>query len=317
MAIDLDTNAGKNPNPGQADPGQQGKPGAGQPPAGTTQPAASQVQGDIQTLEGGAKLEKASDGTLRLTVTPDDPHSAVYTGKDINEVLANLAKGKSEADRKVSELYSQIDGAGDDDDDVDIAVPDEQKLRLDLAGRNGIDPKFLSFTEEQWNEYERDHSAAGTWNLMQKTEAIKQAAHQQVAQAQDAVELVSINENVIDEETVEVNELLKEYNVDPKEFAPTYTKIIGQVVENDKNYKGGVLRPGVITRMVSVAMREHVTKSDRERLEREIAEKNRQLKDAGAGGGSGAGFSQGTQKHKSSEDAASYILTHLGEFQKG
>ncbi len=315
MTIDLErVNAGNNPNPGQAAPGQPGAPGAGTPPAGPTPPAEGQVQGEVRTLDGGAQLAKMADGSFRLTLVPDDPDSSTYVGKTEEEVWANLAKGKAETDRTLAELRGR--GEEEEDEDVDIAVPDEQKLRLDLAARNGIDPKFLGFTEEQWNEYERDHSAAGTWNIMQKVEAIKQAAHQQVARVQDQHELLELNSNMVDEETESVVAMLSDYGIDPDAFEATYRQVIKQVTSDDRSYKGGVLRPGIITAKAAAAMRTQITKSDKERLEREIAEKNRQLREAGAGGSSAGAFNQGAPHHASSEDAMNYILTHPGEFNR-
>lgn len=307
MAIEYDKNASGDPNAGQNGSEQQSNSGADQNAAGTTQKQDGQVQGEVQTLEGGAQLTKLQDGTYRLVLTPDDPNSSIYTGKDKDEVFINLAKGKAEADKMLADYRSEPD---DDDDDSDVVVPDEQRLRLDLAGRNGVDPKFLNFTDEQWDEYERDHSAARTAGLIQKVEAIKQAAHQQVAQAQNQNELVEINGSVIDEETEQVEQMLKDYGIEAASFERTYRQVIREVTEDDKSYKNGVLKPGVITYKAAKAMREQITKSDRQRLEQEIAEKNRLLRQNGGGGNSSAGFSQGVVPHKSSEDVVEYLKAH-------
>lgn len=302
------------PTTGQPAVVQPAATGADKTSAETTQQSASQVQGDVQTLDGGATLAKMTDGTFRLELSPNDPDSTVYTGKSEMEVLAQLAKGKAESDRAINDLKSRQSEMEDEDVD-DVAIPDERKLQLDFAGRNGVDPQFLTFSDEQWDDYAREHPAIAN-KMMNRVDQIKQAAHNEVAKAQTEAEAISINGTLIDEEVAVIEESLQEQGLDPSKYVGIMTDVEKKVLADVKNYKGGVLRPAVITNAFYKAIRTDITKTEREKIEKEIAEKTRLLRDAGNGGSSAASFSQGTVKHKSTEDAADYLKAHYAEMTK-
>jgi len=213
----------------------------------TEQPSSQPTYEEI--LEG---LERDEDGRFVFRVSDH----TVYKGSSLKELLENARKGFAEKDKTIIELktktaQNRVREAPKATEGTTIEPPSYEDTLNEVVRELNIDPRMLTWTKEQWREYELENGAVFAAKEFNRVELAQQLARQRL----DEKNIAYINNLTLEEETEEVRQLLKEFGVDPSEF--DYEKVL-DVVWNDETAwkKNGVRKNGVIVRTAAKVIRD-------------------------------------------------------------
>jgi len=273
MAIELEASAPAS----QAAAAEQPAPGAD----GTTQKPDEQetvastekepqgTETQTETVEFDVKnISKNTEGEFVWVVDPDDPHSSVYKGKDMNELLSNIGKGAKEKDAFIRKLRSEQVKAPDDyreqtqehrAEALDVDFPDAGEILGDTVEQMGIPAETLTWSDQKWDEYETEHGRRATARLEEQVKIAKRVADEQYAREN----VHAINTLNVREETLAVQQIVADADVewgdvDPREW---YLGLIKQVDSEKSNFMpNGVRRSGRITAAAAKELRKLVSK---------------------------------------------------------
>jgi len=220
------------------------------------------------TLEG---VEQDAAGNFILKIDPDDPESSVYKGATMDELLANWRKGTVEKDKTIRQLKvkqaTRVPPPEGQGEEIEVQFPDTNEVYRDIFRKMGVDIAMLGWTKEQWQEHEISDGAVNTFDLKQ---SMREAQHQADAQI-TRMNADAINDQMLNEETSEVEALIQETGIDPDNF--DYEKVL-DAIYNDPKYwqKNGIRRTGCIVRESAREIIRLQRESLKESVNQEIAE---------------------------------------------
>lgn len=234
---------------------EQGGTEKSQPGAGET---GSESEAAVEELNL-ENIEKTEEGyTLKVG-------SSVYKGKTINETVNNALKGIAEKDTFISQLradkvtrvpdkYSDPKNLKGQPGEATSApeLPVEgtvyqEEIRRAMREFAGLDPKMLSWTEDQWDEY-ASQDGMREFRVSERRQQVREvlkAAAKATQTRMDEASTVVINADVIQTETKKVKALLENSGLSEKaldEF--DYEAILDRAMQ--KRGKSGVLESGAI-----------------------------------------------------------------------
>jgi hypothetical protein len=257
--------------------------------------------GDEEESESGLDLEniqRGEDGSLTLVVNPDDPRSTVYKGKNITELMSNVAKGLKEKDTYINRLKANrveeeaskfrnkatqevIESANT------AAFPEYGEIVADVMSKQGrqlgVTTEMLGWTDAQWQAYEAENGAHAVMRKSNAVERLNELIESKYAE----VNVVKINNDIIADETKAVRELLVEEGIDPDEDGFDFYGLLEKVTGNKDNLKKtGLLKTGSIVaaaaREISKIAKSKAVKTVRKTTDEEQAKSREQRKRAGS-----------------------------------
>lgn len=264
-------------------------------------------------------LSQDEDGNLTLQVDPNDESFGVFKGKDLNELIQNVLKGKRDAEVYIRQLKaSGLDTKSfrgkskvGEDDVPDVKFPSYEELLSDQIRRSRIPEEIFSWNKEKWREFEQENGAVETMELRQQMKEVTRAA--EIRYAEDNVR--ALNDLSLEEETRTVHDLLVDSGVDTSKF--DYEKVLEQVYSDPKNFnRNGVLKHGKIVaataREINSLTKTKVQTETKKSVETKIAENLAKKRGVSSEGASKAPFkSPNSAPPRSTQDAMNEILREL------
>lgn len=222
-----------------------------------------------EAVEDG--LEKDEDGFYVLQADPEDPKSTVYKAKTLKGLQEAIAKGLKEKDKYIRELKANKVTSKSEERDFENVSPNQKKILTEVFADYGLDPKMLSWKEDQWRDYESEKGAAIAARMMNKIEAAQLAAQERY----DAENVDYLNDTALDEETEQVRELLKDSDIDPDDFdfQDVLAKIHADKTDSKFFYKNGLRKNGVIVKEAAKAIRLLGVSRSEKKIKREVEAK--------------------------------------------
>jgi hypothetical protein len=225
------------------------------------------------------EVEMLPNGKLVWKVDPTDPSTTVYIADDLNGLFKEISKGTKAKDDYIKELTAKnsikpdaAKGKSAPEHDATVGMPDKNAILVDTAKKYGVDVAMLSWTNDDWKQYEADNSSVASNRLYRTIESVVNEAQA----AYDSQTAQFINDRTLDEETDSVQMLVKKYDLAEKFTSADYDKILDAVYADPENFsKRGVRKTGVIVRKVVEALDEirasAIKKETRQEVETESA----------------------------------------------
>lgn len=203
-------------------------------------------------------VERDTDGNFVLRV---NDHTA-YKGSTLKELFENAKNGYAAKDDYILKLKTtavkEPERKPETKEDV-LLPPSSQKVLQDVVQELGVQPEMLNWTKEDWRLYENEHGGVIAADAYQSVKAAKNLAQTRL----DEQNIDFINKQTLEDETAEVRQLLKEFEVNPEDF--DYRKVLETVYADDNAWKNnGVRKNGVIVRAAAKAIRD-IAKSKMEK----------------------------------------------------
>jgi hypothetical protein len=263
--------------------------------ASTGQPEESNLDKNIpdETKESGnverteseqfiiERITKRDDGTLEFRADPSDPKSSVYIGKDINEVLENIAKGIVEKDNRIrmkiaEEKIKVPQRTEPETEDILLDLPDRESLIVEEFKKRGLDPKMVNWSDSDWDEYQIEHDLRDRHIIQlqaKRDEALKNAESRYISESVDYVNAQRINSA-----TQNIREIAVSTDIDPDEYGKIYIDVLNKVYDNPKfKDETGILKDGVIEKEFFKAViekqRGKMSSAARTKIQEKIAQK--------------------------------------------
>lgn len=271
---------------------------------------------DLPNIPG---LSREADGTLVLLVDPDDATKGVFKGKDTNELLQNVRKGKVDAENYIRELKAKKTGDSllsrktAEEVDIDVQMPEYERILEDVVKRSGIDPQMLMWDKAKWREFEQENGAVETIEVKMAVNKAKQIADATYAEQSTA----AINDMSLREETLTVAEMLEKSGLSADDI--DYEKIVDTVDNDKKNFnKSGIRRNGRIVAAVheeiSRILDAKKTVTIKKDVETKVAEglnRKKAVGSTGAGSGAKLPLKPTSKAPASTSDAVREILAEM------
>lgn len=255
-------------------------------------------------LEG---VEQDADGNFILKIEPDNPESSVYKGATMSELLDNWRKGDVEKDRTIRQLKvkqaTRVPPPEGQGEEIEVQFPDTNEVYQDTFRKMNVDIAMLGWTKEQWQEHEISDGAVNTIELKQSMrEAQRQADAQITRMNADA-----INDQMLNEETSEVEALIAETGIDSEVF--DYEKVLDTVYHDAKFWqKNGIRRTGCIVREAAREIFRLQKESLKETVNEEIAQGKIAKAKAPGSGAAGVRLTQRPHTPADTHEAATLAL---------
>jgi len=182
---------------------------------------------------------------------------SIYFGNTKKEVLSNVLKGKIEQDSyikklKVSEKIKVPEKHADDVEPV-VEMPNEREIYSkhleSLAKQQSIDVKMFGWSRDQWNQYQEDNGLRD-WEIgriVERVERTVQRANELTDKDVATANVAYINNQVLEEETNSVREMLAESGIPESEWGKSFDYDAILSVATKKTGKNGVILSGAIT----------------------------------------------------------------------
>lgn len=275
-------------------------------------------------------VSQSEDGSLVWTLDPNDPDSTVYKGKSLRELMANIAKGKLEADRTIRETqlrektYSaskKYKGAGanadrapdtqSEADDLEVEWPNQEKIYTDSFKKFGVDEDLNSWTKAKWKEYEDENGGLAAMELKQQFNRAKEAAQGEIASGNAA----ALNDIILNEETNEVIRLVSEEKIDPGKF--DFDAVLRRVYSDKESYtRQGTLRQGRITAEAARALSKLKRSSIEQSVNEEVAKGVKAKESIPGSAKTAAAFQTASKVPKTTAEAMRMALEEFRSQQK-
>lgn len=272
-------------------PGSQ-KPPETTPPTTETKPeetSATPPTPEEEAAEFDVKNVKKEGDKLVWRVDPEDPKSSVYTGKDFDELLSNVAAGikakdsyirQNKATKIVADKTAFDPSKTKEEHFPELAEIEEEVVKA--YAKHGITPEMFRWGKKEWREYEIDNGALDALRMSQQIDRANQEIQTRYAQ----VNLAQINKSILDDETEAVQEMVEELGIDPEEDGFDFLEVLNRVWADDKNKRnGGILKNGRIVREAEKELRKIATEKlksqTRRQTDEEVAKANLEKEKAG------------------------------------
>jgi len=163
---------------------------------------------------------------------------SVYKGRGetlqekVDSLLSNIKNGVTEKDRIIGENKSKLQQPKkreSENEEPQRQFPEYKQILTEMAKKHGIDPKMLTWGKEQWRDYEDREGVGEAVELRQTMKQIKQVAQREY----DRVNIQSINDAILEQETKQVEKLLKDYDISPADF--DYEAVVDRVYQDKQN----------------------------------------------------------------------------------
>lgn len=198
---------------------------------------------EAEVVEDGLDLDpdfiKRTDEGFTFS-DPNNPEGTVYKGKDLKELLQNIAHGNTEKDKYINQLKSaktaednKADEAVEEEvveEDEAVEFPDENKIIAETAKRHGFDLEILTWSDEKWHEVELESGGRYVRKLEDQMKQVHEEANIRLAQGNT----VALNELNLTQETKTVRRLLEDAGIDKKTFP--YKQILERVHKSKDNF---------------------------------------------------------------------------------
>lgn len=194
---------------------------------------------------------KKEDGTVLSTET-------IYKAKTEEELMQALMKGVIEKDATIKRLSEEkpkksplrgLTARNPEEVDSALTPPNLEEIRTEVAqellAKTGLDPKFLKFTDADWDEFERENTS---WRTNEARTKVKEfvsnftsevSTRYNVATAQTATSVILANESD------QIESLLGDYNISVTD--EEYAEFVDEILDDEKNFDAsGTLKSGVV-----------------------------------------------------------------------
>ena len=146
-------------------------------------------------------------------------------GKDINEVLENIAKGIVEKDNRIrmkiaEEKIKVPQRTEPETEDILLDLPDRESLIVEEFKKRGLDPKMVNWSDSDWDEYQIEHDLRDRHIIQlqaKRDEALKNAESRYISESVDYVNAQRINSA-----TQNIREIAVSTDIDPDEYGKIY-----------------------------------------------------------------------------------------------
>lgn len=213
------------------------------------------------------KLETIKDGRYKLTLDKEDPNSSYYIFKNPQELVEKLAKAKLEADKALrvksaENITRKTKAITQEETPIEkVEFPNEDKILKENLVKRGVDPKYLSYTKEEWRAVENED---GVSTILDIRDAIREAK-EETRNIVSKGNAVALNGMAVQESTEVIISELVDNKISEDDF--DYEAVLERVRSNPENFKpGGVLKNGVIVKEAN----KEINKILRERVKKEI-----------------------------------------------
>lgn len=193
----------------------------------TTEEAEESEEQEVEWMPKGTKSD--DEGNLVW-----EAGESVYKGRGenlgekVDNLLENIQRGVTEKDRIIGESKVKLrPKKREAEEEPQRQFPEYKQILTDMAKKHGVDTQMLNWGKEQWRDYEDREGAVETLEARQTIKQLKQVAQREY----DKVNIQSINDAILEQETKRVEALLKAHNISPTEF--DYEAVIDRVY-NDK-----------------------------------------------------------------------------------
>jgi len=192
------------------------------------------------------------DGTILKTET-------VYKAKTEEELMQALIKGVTEKDATIKRLSeerpkkSPLRGLTSRqpqvDDDPAMTAPNLENIRTEVAqellSKTGLDPKFLKFGDNEWDEFERENTSWRTNEARQKVKEFVNSFNTEVSSRFNAATADAATSVILANEADQIESLLGEYGISVTD--DEFSALVEEVLADKANYDiSGTLKSGVV-----------------------------------------------------------------------
>jgi hypothetical protein len=205
--------------------------------------------------------------------------TSIYKGKGETEeeklanLFSNISRGIEEKDRIITEAKPKLKAKREakEEKPPEAAFPEFKEILTKYAKESNIDPQMFNWGDEQWRDFEDKVGGVNASRMANKVDRIRESANREYQE----VNIRTINDQLIQQETEQVSRMLDQYGISTDEF--DYEAVLARVEADQNSMQGGMLKSGYIVAEAFNDISKLLEKKTRQKVESELLNKQAKL----------------------------------------